>query len=153
MKKVNGKFSLSYLKKFSNEEVINELISFNGIGVKTASCVLLFGMQREVCPVDTHVFRVTNRIGIVNANNPESTFFELNKILPQMQTMLRQDGIAHSFHTNLIKLGRTICKSQNPNCIVCPIIKHCSYNNKDLFPVKNNPVKSKANEFMLLDVV
>jgi len=107
--------------------------------VKTASCVLLFSMNRNICPVDTHVHRTLNRIGLVNTNSPEKTFYKINGNIPR--------GAAHSFHTNLIRLGREICKPSKPKCSICPLIKKCNYDfkNFELYAVH------KKNDFMLLD--
>lgn len=136
-----GKISLNYLKRNSNEEILNELTNFNGIGVKTASCVLLFSLDRNVCPVDTHVHRTLNRIGIVNTKTPDKTFLKINQDL--------REGIAHQFHTNLIRLGREICKPQKPLCLICPLLKVCEYKEKNLSDSK----VYKENNFMLLDNV
>ena len=76
-------------------------------------------MQRNVCPVDTHVHRTSNRIGLVETKTPDKTFTILNENLP--------DGIAHQFHTNLIKLGRQICKPAKPFCSVCPLLNVCQF--------------------------
>ncbi|MCX8010384.1 MAG: endonuclease III [Ignavibacteria bacterium] len=137
------KLNLDFIRDWSNEEIINELTNINGIGVKTASCVLLFGLKRNICPVDTHVFRLVNRIGIVKENSAEKTFYALNKILPS--------GIAHSFHTNLIKHGRAICKPTNPLCSQCPLKELCEYEQKNI----EREVESEiaVNGFMLLDEV
>jgi len=139
LKERNKKISLNYLNKLGDEEVIAELIKFNGVGVKTASCVLLFSMNRNICPVDTHVHRTLNRIGLVNTNSPEKTFYKIIGNIP--------NGAAHSFHTNLIRLGREICKPSKPKCTICPLIKKCNYDfkNFDLHTVH------KKNDFMLLD--
>lgn len=134
-----GKLSLKYLEKIKSEDAIKDLTSYKGVGVKTASCVLLFAMDRNICPVDTHVHRTVNRIGIVEASAPDKTFFALNENFPEK--------IAHSFHTNLIRLGREICLSQKPNCGVCPLEKICQYEDK-VFE-KKMPAKERA--FMLLD--
>jgi endonuclease-3 len=139
LKKEKGKISLNYLSKVPNDQVVSELIKFNGVGVKTASCVLLFSFKRDICPVDTHVHRTVNRIGFVKTKTPDKTFELLNKNLPT--------GIAHSFHTNLIKLGRDICKSGKPLCMVCPLIKVCSFENKNMTTVND----IKPNVFLLLD--
>lgn len=139
--KMNGNLSLEHLSKMSNEDVINELISFNGVGVKTASCVLLFAMNRNVCPVDTHVHRVLNRVGLVNTKSADKTFEIINKNLP--------NGIAYSLHTNLIKLGRDICKASKPICSACPLIKICSYSEKNVTENK----KLNKNHFLMLDNV
>jgi endonuclease-3 len=139
--KKNNKISLNYLKKLNDESAITELIKFEGVGVKTASCVLLFSMDRNVCPVDTHVHRTANRIGLVKTKTPDKTFVLLNNNFPQ--------NIAHSFHTNLIRLGREICRPQRPKCSVCPVNKICKYKSKN-FMDKNS---CRENSFMLLDNV
>jgi endonuclease-3 len=141
VRKEKGKVSLNYLKNFSNDEILTVLTKYDGVGVKTASCVLLFSLKRNICPVDTHVHRTLNRIGIVNTRTPDKTFLAIKDKIPE--------GIAHSFHTNLIRLGREICKPAKPNCSVCPLLKVCNYDNKNL----NNSIKSKENSFMLLDNV
>ena len=137
--KKNGEISLKYLKKLDDKSVLNELTKFKGVGIKTAACVLLFSMKRNICPVDTHVHRTLNRIGLVSTKSPDKTFNELIGNIP--------DGIAHSFHTNLIRLGREICKSSKPNCARCPLLKNCKFKHKN-FVTKST---YKKNEFMLLD--
>ncbi|MCW8962095.1 MAG: endonuclease III, partial [Ignavibacteriaceae bacterium] len=82
LKKKNNKLNLSYIKKMSDSDILNELTSINGIGVKTASCVLLFSLDRNVCPVDTHVHRTLNRIGLVKTKTPDKTFEKINGKLP-----------------------------------------------------------------------
>jgi len=132
-------YSLEYLSGMSNEEILMELTSFEGVGIKTASCVLLFSMGRNVCPVDTHVNRTLNRIGVVNTSSPDKTSELINKYLPE--------GSAHSFHTNLIKLGREICRPAKPACSVCPLIKICAFDEKNL----SGKNEYKGNGFLLLD--
>ena len=139
LKKNNGKISLDYLKKFDDEKVINELTKFDGVGVKTASCVLLFSMNRNICPVDTHVHRTLNRIGIVKTTTPDKTFTKIFGKIP--------DGIAHQFHTNLIRLGREICKPSKPNCSICPLDSICTFEFKNF----ESGGEYKKNDFMLLD--
>ncbi len=141
LKKSKSKISLDYLINSEDQKILNELTSFKGIGVKTASCVLLFALDRNVCPVDTHVHRTVNRIGIVDQKTPDKTFIELNDKFPPK--------IAHSFHTNLIRLGREICKPKRPNCPACPLLKICE------FPEKTTETldEAKPNNFMLLDNV
>ncbi len=146
LRKERGELGLSFLKNFSDEEGLNYLLKFNGVGLKTAACVLLFGLKRNICPVDTHVHRTLNRIGIVNTKDRDKTFFELSKILPP--------EIAHEFHTNLIKLGRTYCLSQNPVCNSCLVLKQCNYGKKNA--KKKNSMTTKMTErkdFMLLDSI
>ena len=125
----------------NDRDILNELTSINGIGVKTASCVLLFSLDRNICPVDTHVQRTLNRIGLVKTKTPDKTFEKINGKLPK--------GIAHQFHTNLIKLGREICKPAKPLCSVCPVLKLCKFKGKNLDKVNN--VRNES--FLLLDSI
>lgn len=141
LKKNQSPISLNYIKQNSNESVLEELTSYTGIGTKTASCVLLFSLERDICPVDTHVHRTLNRIGIVSASTPDKTFVQLHNQFPT--------GIAHSFHTNLIRLGRELCKPAKPVCPLCPVRKMCRYPEKNL----STPKMIRKNDFMLLDNV
>ncbi|AFH49382.1 Putative endonuclease III [Ignavibacterium album JCM 16511] len=141
LKKYHGKLSLTHLKKKSDDEVLDELILHKGIGVKTASCVLLFAFDRNVCPVDTHVHRILNRVGVVETSNPEKTFNEIKSHIPK--------GAAHSFHTNLLRLGREYCTPTNPKCYECPIENVCNYKEKN-FTIKK---LTKQNNFFLLDSI
>ena len=141
LKKTSGKLNLQYIKKMTDDEILIELTSMKGIGVKTAGCVLLFSLDRNICPVDTHVHRTLNRIGIVKSKTPDKTFEQIKGNL--------QDGIAHQFHTNLIKLGREICKPTKPFCSICPLLNLCKFRNKNL----NNVDKKSSNSFLLLDSI
>jgi endonuclease-3 len=141
LKKNNGKISLSHLKNKSDNEIIEELISHKGIGIKTASCVLLFSLDRNICPVDTHVHRILNRIGLVKTSNPDKTFAAIKQNIPS--------DVAHSFHTNLLRLGREYCLPSNPRCSLCPIEKICRYSEKKFDKQK----VIKENKFFLLDAI
>jgi len=139
--KKNNNYSLQNVIDFNNETALKYLTSFKGVGVKTASCVLLFSLDRDICPVDTHVHRTLNRIGSVNTKTPDKTFLEINRKFPP--------EIAHSFHTNLIRLGREICKPTGYSCTKCPLLKICRFNEKHF---GSNTI-SKERAFMLLDNV
>jgi endonuclease III len=141
LKKKNGRFNLQYIRKMSDDEILDELISIKGIGVKTASCVLLFSLDRNICPVDTHVHRTLNRIGIVKTKSPEKTFERINKFMPV--------GIALQFHTNLINLGKEVCKPNKPLCSICPLLKECKFKQKYLEKV----VTVNSDRFLLLDSI
>jgi endonuclease-3 len=137
--KTSGTVSLNKLEKLNDEEILDELTKHSGIGIKTASCVLLFSWDRNICPVDTHVHRTLNRIGIIKTVSPEKTFFSVLPHIPE--------GAAHSIHSNLIRLGREICRPVKPLCSICPLLKICS------FPLKNrlNNLPAKQKSFLLLD--
>lgn len=140
LKEKRGTLDLEHTKGMGDTEILDELTSYKGVGVKTASCVLLFSLRRNVCPVDTHVNRIVNRVGLVKSNQPEKTFRLLFGKIP--------DGLAHSFHSNLILLGREFCRPQNPDCIHCPLLKVCKYDDKNLH---SDEKKYSHNDFLLLD--
>lgn len=112
-----GKISLQFLLEKTNDRVIEYLTSLNGVGPKTAACVLLFGMARDICPVDTHVHRISNRLGLVHTRHADQTFQQLRHQIPE--------GRAYSFHVCLIRLGKRICKSRAPHCHRCPLQQIC----------------------------
>jgi endonuclease-3 len=136
-----NEISLKHIEAMDNISAITELTKYKGVGVKTASCVLLFAEGRNVCPVDTHVHRTVNRIGIVKGSTPDKTFHKLNEKFPK--------EIAHQFHTNLIRLGREVCTPKNPSCGICPILKECDFKEKNI----TNDKMKKERKFMLLDSV
>lgn len=139
-----GEYNLDALKRMSNAEVIAELTSLDGVGVKTAACVLLFSMGRDVFPVDTHVHRICGRLGLApGCATPEKTFSHMQGLVPA--------GKAYSFHTNLIRFGRMICRSANPACGACPLYDECDFEGKHR-RAPRAPSRTD-HDFMLLDNV
>lgn len=98
---------------------LEQLINLPGVGRKTAGVVLSNAFNVPAIAVDTHVFRVSNRIGIVNTSTPEKTEFELMEVIPKNRW-------SHSHHV-LIFHGRRMCKARNPECSNCPIKNYCNY--------------------------
>lgn len=140
-----GTHTLSALKRKPNDAVLEELTSLNGVGFKTASCVLLFSMGRDVFPVDTHVHRICNRLGLANGSTPEKTFEQMKTLVPK--------GRGYSFHTNLIRFGRMMCKSSNPSCGECPLFDECLYEGKKERQGRTRIRSMADHDFMLLDNV
>lgn len=112
-----GSLQLDFLAELDNERALDYLLSLKGVGLKTATCVLLFGLGRDLCPVDTHVHRLANRLGLVRAKHPDETFAQLSGRIPV--------GKAYSLHINLIRLGKRICKARMPECGRCPLRREC----------------------------
>ena len=104
-------------------ETRDELESLPGVGRKTANVVLSNAFYQAVMPVDTHVHRVSNRIGLVRTSTPEQTETELMKIIPE-------DWVIN-FHHYLLLHGRYTCKAKKPECATCGIADVCDY------PAKN----------------
>jgi endonuclease-3 len=111
-------FDLSFLRDFSNEEVEAYLGRFKGIGNKTIACVLLFGLGRAAFPVDTHVFRVSRRLGLLNGRpTPEAAQEYLEPHVPPSDR--------YALHLNLVEHGRRVCKAQRPLCAECVLARLC----------------------------
>lgn len=140
IKKERGEVNLDYLKKLSDEEVYSELCKYKGIGVKTASCVLVFSLGREVFPVDTHIHRVLNRLGIVKTKSAEETFEKAKEIIPGKKK--------YFLHRAVIMFGRNICRANNPFCGSCFLFKQCEFKEKDKSSIKTN---NRENNFLILD--
>lgn len=115
-----GSLDLSFLKKLSVDDARDWLTKFNGVGPKTAAIVLCFSLNMPAFPVDTHVYRVTGRIGL----RPEKMTVE--QAHPHLESLFPPETY-YAAHLNVIRLGREICTARKANCEVCPIRKLCEY--------------------------
>jgi len=95
----------------------NELMALPSVGRKTANCVLVYGFHVPAIPVDIHVHRISNRLGMVNTNNPEDTEFKLR------QHVERRFWI--ELNEEFVKFGQRICKPIKPRCVICDLKKCC----------------------------
>ena len=98
---------------------IEELLTLPGVGRKTANCVLVFGFDIPALPVDTHVHRISNRLGLVKTKEPYKTEIELTKIAPIEEL--------YFLNTFMVKFGREICKPIGPRCYDCGVRDACDY--------------------------
>ena len=115
-----GELSLEFLKKMPIEEASAWLTKFKGVGPKTASIVLLFSLGMPAFPVDTHVYRITGRVGL----RPEKISVE--KAHPHLESVFPSETY-YAAHLNIIRLGREICKARKANCAECPLLEICDY--------------------------
>lgn len=126
-----GSLDLSFLADLPAEEARAWLMRFNGVGPKTAAIVLCFSLGKPAFPVDTHIYRVTGRIGL----RPERMTVE--QAHPHLEGLFPSKTY-YAAHLNIIRLGREICQARRPRCEVCPIIKLCDYgravSGKNLIP-------------------
>ena len=115
-----GGLSLDFLGGMSREEAEAWLSRMKGVGPKTRAIVLLFSLGMPAFPVDTHVHRVTKRLGLIGRRTSrEQAQVELAKLVPENEY--------YNFHINLIEHGRAICVARKPKCAVCPIRSLCDY--------------------------
>ena len=113
-----GTVSLDALHEMSDAEVEHYLTSFPGVGTKTAKCVMMYSLGRQVLPVDTHVWRVARRLELVSARVPYSRIHDaLEEAVPPADR--------YSFHVNGIVHGRTLCLPLRPHCGSCPLRSIC----------------------------
>jgi len=117
-----GSLDLSFLKDMSVDDARNWLTKFNGVGPKTAAIVLCFSLNMPAFPVDTHVYRVTGRIGL----HPEKMSVE--QAHPHLESLFPPETY-YAAHLNIIRLGREICTARKANCEICPLRKLCDYGN------------------------
>jgi endonuclease-3 len=96
---------------------IDELLKLKGVGRKTANIVITVGYSKPGIAVDTHVHRISNRIGLVATRNPDDTEFELKKKLPKKYWII--------FNELLVLHGKNVCLPISPKCSICPIREYC----------------------------
>jgi endonuclease-3 len=114
---------LSFLSAVPLEEARSWLTKFHGVGPKTAAIVLLFALDRPAFPVDTHIQRVTGRIGLRPARmTVERAHIHLESVFPP--------SAYYAAHLNLIRLGRETCHPRKPDCPHCPVRNLCDYSPK-----------------------
>ncbi|MBL8080671.1 MAG: endonuclease III [Anaerolineales bacterium] len=123
--KERGSLDLYFLKDLPLEEARSWLTKFNGVGPKTAAIVLCFSLNRPAFPVDTHVYRVTGRIGL----RPEKISVE--QAHPYLESVFPPETY-YAAHLNIIRLGREICNARKPLCMNCPVVGLCDFKDKNL---------------------
>lgn len=104
----------------STEEAWHYLRELPGVGPKTAACVLMFNLDRPAFPIDTHVYRVSKRLGLIGTRvSADQAHKVFDKIVPAEWV--------YPLHVNLIRHGRQICHAQRPECDRCPLFGQCAY--------------------------
>jgi len=115
-----GEISLDFLSHMGIEEAKAWLMQIDGVGPKTAAIILLFAFDRPAFPVDTHIHRVTRRLGLIDPDTTaERAHQELEAIIPPEQYF--------QAHLNIIRHGREICHARRPRCEECPLTAYCEY--------------------------
>ena len=118
-----GGLDLSFLNDLPLEEARSWLTKFHGVGPKTAAIVLCFSLGRPAFPVDTHVYRVTGRIGL----RPEKMSVE--DAHPYLESIFPPEAY-YAAHLNIIRLGREVCHARKPDCKICPLLGLCDFGQK-----------------------
>jgi endonuclease III len=123
LKELEGDYTLDHLATMELDEALAYLTAFPGVGHKTASIVLLFCFNRGAFPVDTHIQRISQRLGISGRReSPEKIKGIWERLLPP--------ATFYPLHINLIRHGREICGALHPKCEICPLQGVCDYYNR-----------------------
>ncbi len=120
-----GNLDLSFLKEMSTQDAGTWLSGFKGVGPKTTAIVLLFSLDKPAFPVDTHIYRVSGRVGLrPEKMTVEQAHVHLANLFP--------DNEYGPAHLNLIRLGREICRARKPDCPECPLRDICDYYQREI---------------------
>ncbi|MDP9236679.1 MAG: endonuclease III [Chloroflexota bacterium] len=123
IKQRTGGFDLGFLAEMPLEEARAWLRSINGVGPKTVACVLMFALGRPAMPVDTHVFRVAMRLGLIPERTARAAMTP-ERAHPMLEASVAPDDF-YAFHIGLIKHGRRVCGAQRPRCPECVLLHLC----------------------------
>jgi endonuclease-3 len=115
-----GKLDLDFLREMSAQDAKAWLTAMNGVGPKTAAIILLFSLGMPAFPVDTHVHRVSRRLGLIPPQTSREKAHEL------LEAMLPPETY-YAFHLNLIQHGREVCQARKPRCELCTLRDLCDY--------------------------
>lgn len=120
------------VKRFNGEvpSDIQKLLELPGVGRKTANCVLVYGFNKAAIPVDIHVHRISNRLGLVNTKSPEKTEIELRRILDKKYWLKVND--------TFVMYGQNICLPIKPNCKLCKLKEVCKFYHTTVLPVRKD---------------
>lgn len=120
-----GGLDLEFLRQMTDSETYEWLVSFKGVGPKTASIVMLFSLNKPAFPVDTHIYRVSGRLGL----RPQE--MDVEEAHRHLALLFPEETYAVA-HLNLIRLGREICHARKPDCPDCPLNDLCQFNGQRL---------------------
>lgn len=133
VKEEEGSYSLDRLRALSADAVEAHLRRFKGVGLKTIRCVQVFSLGLPSFPVDTHIFRITKRLGLVPPKaSPEAAHEIMQSLTPPEEVL--------PFHLNLIAHGRRICAARQPLCEACALGRMCAHG---LSALKDTRLKAK----------
>jgi len=116
-------YNLEWLRELSVDEARDWLVNLKGVGPKTAAIVMVFALGMPAFPVDTHIYRVSGRIGLRPAN------LNVQKTHEYLEAIGNPADFGH-LHLNLISLGRQFCQARKPKCTGCPVLELCDYPDK-----------------------
>lgn len=130
-----GEYNIDFLQDMSTEEAMQWLMSLPGVGLKTSTLVLLFNFYKPVMPVDTHVHRVTQRVGLIS---DKTSAEKAHTLLPDM--LPKDPKVLYNFHVHFLWHGQRICVWSVPRCSECPLATMCDWYQVNRAPQRSKPV-------------
>ncbi len=130
---LNGSTDLGFLADLTADEGVAWLTALPGVGIKTASLVLLFCFAKPILPVDTHVYRVSQRVGLISAKVKTSTAAHA----PIFALLSHDPHLLYNFHIALLLHGQRVCTFNAPRCAACPARTICDYGRAQVSQAKS----------------
>lgn len=121
----HGSLELAGLSKMPPDAAVAELVRLPGVGPKTARCVLLFALGVDVFPMDVHIFRIAERLGLIAPKTPDERAHRIVGALIPV-------GRRYSAHVNMVEHGRTTCRPTAPKCDACCLLEYCAFGQRRL---------------------
>ena len=121
IKKDFGSADLDKLITMDERDIEEYLVSLPGVSLKVARCVMMYTMNARVLPVDTHVFRISKRLGLTSSKRPLHAYDEIQSIVPPR--------LRYSYHVGCISHGQSVCTSKRPKCSSCILSEICTKQN------------------------
>lgn len=125
----HGSLELAGLSKLPPDAAVAELVRLPGVGPKTARCVLLFALGVDVFPMDVHIFRIAERLGLIAPKTPDE---RAHRIIGELIPV----GRRYSAHVNMVEHGRTVCRPTAPRCEACCLLEYCAFGQRRLDDVQ-----------------
>ncbi|MCX2742150.1 endonuclease III domain-containing protein [Pontibacter anaerobius] len=122
IKEERGELSIDFLEEMPVEEAMAWLTKLPGVGLKTATLLLLFNFKKPVMPVDTHVFRISQRVGLIEAKVTANKAHDL-----LLQMLPPEPEELYNFHIHMLRHGQRICTFYSPRCEECVLSGICNY--------------------------
>lgn len=119
IKRAFGKLSLRSLKSLPQDQVEQFLLQLPGVGLKSARCIMMYSLGFQILPVDTHVARISRRLGLVKDGSSRQLHDQLEQII--------EPSLRFSFHIHCVQHGRAVCRGQFPRCSECCLSECCNY--------------------------
>ncbi|MFP4307240.1 MAG: endonuclease III domain-containing protein [Desulfococcaceae bacterium] len=133
-----GAWVLDDICEEAPETALDRLTEIPGVGVKTAAILLCFTCEADIFPVDTHVHRICNRLGLAKASSAEKTFRLMRDRVPE--------GRAYELHRNMVRFGRERCRARNPKCADCPLQSRCRYRREEIAPENSTDTSNRSSK-------